>query len=197
MPAWVEGPSVRRYALPARAVADAARWLSDLREVRALVAGAVQDQHCAIAQLAAELGAGGTPDGALLRRVIAEVTDGVRSAPEAELRDLIIKARMPLPMFNPRLYLPNGKFVACPDAWWPEAGVAIEVDSREWHLAPSDWERTMARHSDLGQYGIVTLHVTPRQLRTDPASFLRKAANAYRAGTARPRLSILALPAAA
>lgn len=196
-PMWVQGPSARRYAFPARAVVDTARWLTDLREVRALVGGAVQNRHCAVAQLADELRAGGTPYGALLRTVIAEVTDGVRSAPEAELRDLIIKARMPMPLFNPRLYLPNATFIACPDAWWPEAGVAIEIDSRQWHLAPDDWERTMTRHSDLGQYGIVTLHATPRQLRTDPAPFLRKAANAYKAGIVRPRLNILTLPAAA
>jgi hypothetical protein len=194
---WVTGPSAQRYAPPARAVADAARWLTDLREVRALVGDAVQNRHCAIAQLADELRAAGRANGALLRRVIAEVTDGVRSAPEAELRDLFIKARMPLPLFNPRLYLPNGNFIACPDGWWPEAGVAIEVDSRQWHMAPDDWERTMTRHSDLGQYGIVTLHVTPRQLRADPASFLQKAANAYKAGIARPRLNILALSAVA
>ncbi|HEY7275801.1 MAG TPA: hypothetical protein VH594_07550 [Trebonia sp.] len=196
-PLWVQGPSVRRYAFPARAAVDTARWLNDLREVRALVGDAVQNRHCATAQLADELRAGGTPNGALLRQVIAEVTDGVRSAPEAELRDLLVKARMPMPLFNPRLYLPNGTFVACPDAWWPEAGVAIEIDSRQWHLAPDDWERTMSRHSDLGQYGIVTLHATPHQLRTDPAPFLRKAANAYKAGVARPCLNILTLPAAA
>jgi hypothetical protein len=197
MPAmWIKGPSARRYAFPARAVADTARWLTDLREVRALVGDAVQNRHCAIAQLADELRAGGTANGALLRMVIAEATDGVRSAPEAELRDLIIKARMPLPFFNPRLYLPNGKFIACPDAWWPEAGVAIEIDSRRWHLSPDDWERTMTRHSDLGQYGIVTLHATPHQLRTAPAPFLRKAANAYKAGMERPRLNILTLSAA-
>jgi len=193
---WVKGPSARRYAFPARAVVDTARWLTDLREVRALVGDAVQNRHCAIAQLADELRVGGTPNGALLRKVIAEATDGVRSAPEAELRDLIIKARMPLPLFNPRLYLPNGNFIACPDAWWPDAGVAIEIDSRQWHLSPDDWERTMTRHSDLGQYGIVTLHATPHQLRSDPATFLRKAANAYKAGTVRPRLNILTLPAA-
>jgi hypothetical protein len=198
MPAlWAMGPSGRRYAYPARAVADAARWLGDLREVRALVGDAVQDGHCAVAQLADELRAGGTPHGALLRGVIAEVAEGVRSAPEAELRHLIIKAGMPAPLFNPKLYLPNGNFIACPDAWWPEAGVAIEVDSRQWHLAPDDWERTMARHANLSQYGIVTLHVSPRQLRTDPGAFLRKAANAYKAGIARPRLNITTLPAAA
>jgi hypothetical protein len=194
---WAKGPSARRYAFPARAVVDTARWLTDLREVRALVGDAVQNRHCAIAQLADELRAGGTPNGALLRKVIAESADGVRSAPEAELRDLIIKARMPMPLFNARLYGPNGKFIACPDAWWPEAGVAIEIDSKRWHLAPADWERTMARHSDLGQYGIVTLHATPHQLRTDPVPFMRKAANAYEAGRARPRLNILTLRAAA
>ncbi len=52
----------------------------------------------------------------------------------------------------------------------------------------------MSRHSDLGQHGIVTLHATPHQLRADPAPFMRKAANAYRAGKARPRLNIFTLP---
>jgi hypothetical protein len=197
MPAWVEGTAARRYALPARAVADAARRLADLREVRALVAVAVQNDHCAVAQLADELRLGGTPHGALLRTVIAEVSSGIRSAPEAELRDLMIKAHLPMPMFNPRLYLPNGTFIGCPDAWWPDAGVAIEIDSRQWHLAPDDWERTMARHSDFAQYGIVTLHFTPHQLRADPGSLMRKAANAYKAGKSRLRLNVTTLPAVA
>ena len=194
---WASGPSARRYAFPARAVVDTARWLTDLREVRALVGDAVQNRHCAVAQLTDELRTGGTPNGALLRKVLAEVADGVRSAPEAELRDLIIKARLPMPLFNPRLHLPNGTFIASPDAWWPDAGVAIEVDSREWHFAPDDWEHTMMRHSDLGQYGIVTLHVTPRQLRNAPDAFLQKAANAYKAGVRRPRLAVVTLPVGA
>lgn len=197
MPHSIWGSHGRRYAFPDRAVADTARMLTDLREVRALVGHAVQDRHCAIGQLARELRLGGRANGALLRRVIAEVTAGVRSAPEAELRDLIRKAGLPMPLFNPRLYLPNGRFLACPDAWWPEAGVAIEIDSQQWHLAPDDWERTMDRHSHLGQYGIVTLHVTPHQLRNNPETIARKAANAYKAGTARPRLDILTLSAVA
>ena len=47
-------------------------------------------------------------------------------------------------MFNARLYV-GSEFVAVPDAWWPDVGVAVEVESREWHLSPEDWERTMRR----------------------------------------------------
>ncbi len=46
-------------------------------------------------------------------------------------------------MFNPLLYDAAGGLIASPDAWWPDAGVAAEVDSREWHLAPDDWQPAM------------------------------------------------------
>ena len=131
----------------------------------------------------------------LLRSVLAEVAEGVRSAPEAELRDLIRKAGLPMPLFNPRLYLPNGVFIACPDAWWPEAGVAVEVDSKRWHFSPDDWERTMDRHDRMGQYAIVTLHFTPHKLRGEQALVIARLKNAYISGIARPRLDIKATPA--
>jgi hypothetical protein len=195
MPKQVMGPPLVNYALPARAAADAARWLTDLREVRALVAGAVQNRLCTIDQLAEELHAGGPRDSALLRTVLAEVSSGARSAPEAELRVLIRTAGLPMPMFNPRLYLLDGTFIAKPDAWWPEAGVAIEVDSRRWHIDPGDWERTMDRHTELGQHSIVTLHFTPHKIRTDPAFVIAKMTGAYNSGITRPRLPIKAVPA--
>jgi hypothetical protein len=195
MPKLVMAAPLRNYALPARAAADAARWLTDLREVRALVAGAVQSRRCTIDELAEELRAGGRRDAALLGAVLAEVAAGVRSAPEAELRILIRKAGLPMPMFNPSLYLLDGTFIAKPDAWWPEAGVAIEIDSRRWHINPDDWEHTMDRHTELGEHSIVTLHFTPHKLRTDPAFVISKMTGAYKSGTIRPRLPIKAVPA--
>jgi hypothetical protein len=197
MPKMVYGPPSRAYAFPARAAADAALWLSDLREARAVISGAVQSRSCWAREIAAELDAGPTRDSALLRKVLAEVGEGVRSAPEAELRDLIKKARLPMPMFNPRLYLANGTFLGCPDAWWPEAGLAVEIDSRRWHMNPEDWERTMDRHARLGEHAIVTLHFTPHKLRAEQALVMTKVRNAYKAGTARPRLPITALSASA
>jgi hypothetical protein len=186
----------RLFAPDARAVADAARAMTDLGQVRALVSSAVQRGCCGVAAIGRELDNGPVGGSALLARALAEASDGTRSAPEAELRVLIGKARLPMPLFNPKLYLPDGTFIASPDAWWPEAGVAVEIDSRQWHFRAQDWERTMDRHSDLGQYGIVTLHFTPRKLHRDPAFVVGRMRNAIEAGSARPRLNITTVPAA-
>lgn len=196
MPQMVYGPPHRVCAPPARAVADAVRGLTDLRAARALLAGVVQERGCALWQLKQELDAGPVQHSALLRSVLAEVTDGVRSAPEAELPGLIKKAGLPMPLFNPRLYARDGTFIACPDAWWPEAGVAVEIDSKRWHLSPDDWERTMDRHDQLSQFSIVTLHFTPHKLRSERGFVIATLKNAYKSGVARPRLDIKTLPAA-
>ena len=195
-PEMITVRGLRHFALPARAVADAARGMTDLRAVRALVSSAVQDQCCSVAAIAAELREGPRQGSALLARVLEEVAAGTRSAPEAELRALIRKARLPMPMFNAKLFLPDGTFVAIADAWWPEAGVAVEIDSRQWHFRLADWEKTMDRHSSMGQHSIVTLHVTPYKLRTDPGFVIQRMTNAYKSGVRRPRLAIKAVPAA-
>jgi len=185
-----------RFALVARAVADTARRLADLSEVRAVTADVVQKGRCRLDHLVAELNDGPTQGSACLRRALAEVVVGVRSAAEADLRDVIKRARLPMPMFNARLHV-GGILVAIADCWWPDAGVAAEVDSREWHLAPQDWERTMRRHEQLGAYGVITLHFTPRRIRDEPASVASAIRNALKAGRARPPLPIRAVPAAA
>ena len=53
---WQLGPL--RYAVPARAVADAVRDLTSLRDVRAMVADAVQRGHCRVPDLSEELSNG-------------------------------------------------------------------------------------------------------------------------------------------
>jgi hypothetical protein len=153
-----------RFAFAPRAVADAVRPLSDLNDVRAIVAEAVQRGRCSISQLAEELANGPIRGSALLRQALAEVAEGVRSAAEADLRALIVKARLPKPMFNPRLIV-GGEFLAKPDCWWPESGVAGEADSQAWHFSPQDWEETMARHARMSAHGIIVLHFAPRQIR--------------------------------
>jgi hypothetical protein len=182
------------YVLAPRAVADAVRGLTDIREVRAVVADSVQRGICPVPRLAEELAAGPVRGSARLRVALAEVADGVRSSAEADLRSLIKRARLPRPMFNPRLFA-GETFIAVPDCWWPEAGVAAEVDSREWHLSPHDWERTLARHARMSGHGIIVLHFTPGQIRNRPHAVASAIGDALAARRGQTNPLIRALPA--
>ena len=196
MPRLVILAGERQFVPPARALADMARSLTDLGEIRAVIGGAVQKGHCTLPLLTDELSQGPTWGSARLRRVLDEVSTGVRSAAESDFRDLILRAKLPEPMFNARLHDPAGAFIAIPDAWWPDAGVAAEVDSREWHLTPQDWERTMQRHATMSRHGIIALHFTPRQIRVSSQNVVTTIAGALNTGRARPRLPIQAKRAA-
>jgi very-short-patch-repair endonuclease len=76
----------------------------------------------------------------------------------------------------------DGTFLTRPDAWWPEAGVAVEVDSYEWHLSPAQWDRTRARHDLMGSAGIIALHFSPRQIRRERAEVVRLIEDALERG---------------
>jgi hypothetical protein len=156
-----------RFVPVARAVADTARMLPDVREVRAVVADAVQRGRCTVADLAA----------------------GIRSAAEGDLRHVIRAARLPTPLYNAELYV-GDVFIARPDAWWPEPGVAAEVDSYEWHLSPADADRTRMRHDVMCAAGVIPLHFSPRQIRREPAEVVRLIKDALERGLQRPVLPI-------
>jgi very-short-patch-repair endonuclease len=184
-----------RYAPAVRAVADAARLMTGIQDVRAVVADSVQSGKCRPERLAEELGAGPLRDSALLRQALGEIADGVRSAAEADLRNLIRRSRLPGPvLFNAQLFA-GPTFIAVPDCWWPDAGVAVEVDSREWHLSPADWERTMSRRSTMSSYGIIVLHFSPRQIRAEPAKVISLIRSALESAAGRSRPAITAVPA--
>ncbi len=196
MPRRVIREGRRSYALVPRALADAARFMTDMSEVRALIAGAVQRGDCPLQALVRELNDGQRQNSARLRQVLGEAAAGVQSAAEGDFMELIKRARLPEPMFNARLFAADGGFIAQPDAWWQGAGVAAEVDSREWHLKPADWERTMGRHARMSGHGILVLHFTPHQIRTEPMAVVAAITDTLRAGSARSPLPIHARPAA-
>lgn len=185
-----------RWAPAARAIADAARDGLEPRDVRAMVADAVQRRICTITQLAAESRAGSPRGSGALCAALEEVVDGVASVTEGDLRKLIKSGRLPEPLYNPQLYV-GDEFIAQPDVWWRDAGVAGEVDSREWHLSPAQWERTMARHASMSAAGIIVIHVTPRRIRIEGAKVLAEFRSAIEAGLQRPPLPIRTAPSRA
>jgi very-short-patch-repair endonuclease len=188
---WLSGPL--HYALPARAVADTVRALTSLRDVRAIVADSVQRGKCDMPSLLTELDKGPNAGSALFREALTDVADGIRSAAEGDLKDLLRRSRLPMPLFNATVFA-GDTFVARPDAWWPEFGVAVEVDSHEWHMSPHDHARTLERQRRMGKYGIIVLPFTPKQIRNQPADVIAEIRHALESG--RRRLNLRTVPPA-
>jgi hypothetical protein len=78
------------------------------------------------------------------------------------------------------------EFLASPDCWWPDAGVAAEVDSGEWNLSPRDWAQTLARHARMSAHGIIALHFMPGQITAKRNEVVTAIRSALAAGCNRP-----------
>jgi hypothetical protein len=88
-----------------------------------------------------------------------------------------------------------GTFVAQPDAWWPELGVAVEVDSREWHVSPEDHEKTLTRGRRMARHQMIVLRFTPKQIRTQPAEVVADIRRALEGARRRAPLGLRTVPA--
>ncbi len=183
-----------KYVPLARAVADAARPMTSLSDVRALVAEAIQNGRCDVASLIAELNGGPVAGSRLYRVALRECIAGSRSAAEGELMTLIGRSDLPEPMYNAELFTTDGTFLGIADVWWQRAGVVAEVDSRRYHLSPADYERTVMRHNRMAAHGINVLHFLPGTVKNEPTAVIRNLRGAVRAGSARPPVPIVAKP---
>lgn len=184
---WVHESGVR-VADPHRAVVDAARRLTDLRDVRALVLSALQLRWCGLEELRAELDAGPRRGTALCRRVLGDWERGAWSAPEAEIADVAAAdGRLPAFLLNPTV-LVRGVVVGLADGWFVGLGLGWEVDSRRFHADDEGFDATLARHDGFGRHGLQLLHVTPRRARRMGSGYgdVLAAAVAARARAAQP-----------
>lgn len=182
-----------RVTSPARAVVDACRALTGLRDVRAVVAEAVHNGHASPTALDEEIRRAKRSRTALARRALTEVFDGIRSSPEAELRDLTGRSKvLPRILWNPQLTTVDGGRLPTPDGWLPDVGLALEVDSAEHHSRAEDWRRTLHRSNELSQYGVAVLHFTPTEIRELPRQVLATIERAYLTRrAASPRVDVL------
>jgi hypothetical protein len=194
MPVEIYTTGQIRFVALDRAIADAARAMARLSDVRALVAEAIQRGRGDMTSLARELREGPSAGSRFFRIALAEVLAGIRSAAESDLMGLIERSGMEKPAYNATLYSADGTFLGVADAWWQRAAVAAEVDSREYHLSPEDYERTTTRHNRMAEHGINVLHFLPSTLKRDPARVVANLAGAIRRGNARPPLPITAIP---
>ena len=189
---YTSGPL--RFTPPVRAVADAARGMTRFSDVQALVCEAVQRGRCTLEELVAELNGGPTAGAHWYRKALAEISEGIRSAAEAQLKYLIERSDLDQPVYNADLYTLDGTFLGRPDAWFARAGVAGEVDSRQYHLGAKDYEETVRRHNRMEAAGIHVLHWLPSTIKAEPRQVIADLRAAITTGNMRPALPIKAVP---
>ncbi len=169
-----------------RAVLDRARRLRDTEAVQALVAEAVQRRFCTSAQLAVELDAGSKRGAAMVRRELEHISGGARSVAEVRAKRLARRSGLPEPVWNVPLLDDRGQLIGTPDAWWAEVALAWEIDSYDYHLRPTDYDRTLRRDARYAAAGIVFLPTLPRRLVAEEAAVLEELEAAYAAAAQRP-----------
>lgn len=186
-----------RFCHAARAVADTARILASLDDVKAVVAEAVQKQACSIAELGLELDNGPSRDSARLRAALTSVRAGTRSVAEDRFRERIMKSDLPAPRYNVFLRAADGTDIGEVDAWWADAGVSVEIDSQEYHFYRADWLRTDAKRSRLLKHGIFPHNIAPARVDHDWDAVCDELRSSLEMGRTRPRLPIAAFDPAA
>ncbi|MEJ2864512.1 hypothetical protein [Actinomycetospora flava] len=165
---------IRCASLP-RALLDGARRLVRIDEVRALLCEAVQRRMVAVPALRAEIEKGSCRGTALVRTVIAELEDGIRSAAEAWLRELVLGMDdFPTVHWNAELRRADGSRLATVDGLVDGVPLVIEVHSFAHHADLETYDATMRRQGELTAAGYVVVPVTPKELREDPDGVRRK-----------------------
>lgn len=170
----------------ARALVDAAHRMDNLNDIRAMIADAVQRQLCHPKDLRFELERGTTIGSALPRRVVEEMDRGIRSAAEAWAARVARRSQLPEPQWNVELRDRSGALLGIADAWWPQVGLAWEIDSLDFHLNPDDYARTVRKHGRLTAAGVIVMHTLPTRLRRDPAAVIAELRQAYAHASSRP-----------
>lgn len=186
----IERGPLRLGCLP-RAVVDAGAETAHERDARAIMIEAVQRRLVRLDDLEHGVDARGRRGSLRLRRLLAEAASGAWSVPESDLLALIrTSPGLPEPMANPVLTGPAGEQPTSPDVWFDDVGMAVLVQSRQFHAEGLDWGSTVAAASDLSTARVVVLGVTPEALMRDPRGQLRRVeqahAQAQRSGTRAP-----------
>jgi hypothetical protein len=167
VPAAVVRGLLRLAPLP-RAVVDACRRNENRDHVREIVAEVIQDRRCSVEDIVNEVRRAARQRTALARAVLREIEAGIRSVAEAKVRSALLARGVDGLEWNIELWTHDGDFVGRPDAYCVRSGVALQVDSMQWHLRPQRYQLTQARQRDLAYWGIFVLPWSPAEAMDNP-----------------------------
>ncbi|GAA1383732.1 hypothetical protein GCM10009639_04370 [Kitasatospora putterlickiae] len=178
----------------ARAVVDALReWTSGdpvrggaggPAPVREVLCEAVRrpELRCPVRELVAELAESGLVADPRVRAVLDGLLAAERDRTLARVGELVDEWLLPVPLTAPELRMRGGTYVAVPDLYWPEAGVAVEVDPEPRCVSQGEaaWVRG-GRHR-MEYLGVRVVYVCGERLAEDADAVGAELREAFRLG---------------
>ncbi|MGW3040113.1 hypothetical protein ACWC9T_08700 [Kitasatospora sp. NPDC001159] len=172
----------------ARAVADAlCEWTVDQgapAPVREVLREAVSrpENRCTVGELAAELVDAGLTAEPRVRAVLDELLAAERDFVLEQVGRLVDEWLLPAPLAAPELRMRGGTYIGVPDLYWPERGVAVEVDSDLRCVSEGEAAWVRGGQHRMEYLGIRVVYVSGARLAADPERVGGELREAYRAG---------------
>ncbi|MFJ7247902.1 hypothetical protein ACIQWA_25190 [Kitasatospora sp. NPDC098652] len=175
----------------ARAVSDAlVEWTADGLPVDAPVpvrevlreAVARPENRCTVRELAAELIESGLTGEPRVRAALDELLAAERDFVLEQVDRLVDEWLLPAPLVAPELRMRGGTYIGVPDLYWPEQGVAVEVDSDLRCVSEGEAAWVRGGQHRMEYLGIRVVYVSGARLAADPEAVGGELREAYRAG---------------
>jgi hypothetical protein len=119
--------------------------------------------------------------------VLDQLMPGAHSLAEISADYVWSRSGLPTPVWNKGLVDVTGKYIAKPDAWFDDVGLAWEIDSLAFHTGYQGFANTLARNSRYAAAGVLVLQTLPARLKAEPDKVIEELKAAYRAASQRPR----------
>jgi hypothetical protein len=117
-----------------------------------------------------------------VRAAVDELLAVERESVLDRVGELVDEWLLPVPLTGPELRMKGGTFVAVPDLYWPEAGVAVEVDSDLRCVSEGEAAWVRGGQHRMEYLGIRVVYVAGRRLLTEPDAVGGELREAFRAG---------------
>jgi hypothetical protein len=172
-------PALLRDDLPVapleRCVLDAVRRMRERSDIAAILTEPVQRRMVLVDTLVEELDAGSRRGSSIPRAVLRAVADGVRSAAEFDFHTWW-SGHADLPsgvVFNVRISNATG-LLGIADAYVPEIGLVLPIDSTEHHfMTPDQVVETERQHRAYRSAGLHVFGIRPSRIAHDSAGLHR------------------------
>ncbi|MEU6970152.1 hypothetical protein AB0A71_20905 [Kitasatospora aureofaciens] len=172
----------------ARAVADAlCEWTADgsaavpVREVLREAVGR-PEVRCTVRELATELVESGLTGEPRVRAALDELLAAERDFVLEQVDRLVDEWLLPAPLAAPELRMRGGTYIGIPDLYWPERGVAVEVDSDLRCVSEGEAAWVRGGQHRMEYLGIRVVYVSGARLAAEPEAVGGELREAYRAG---------------